>query len=351
MKTNPFNFLTTILRRCIILLRITQDEDLFEKESNEGLKMLQCSVFSIFRIKFRMRLLIFKAVWAALSLPLKAFALSGCIAAASGTVYLSRTLFSKPSEKNEVVSQQNISTNKPKQQIFEALNENIEFEETSLSDAYNYNNVRKVGNAEKIHPLESKQTYILPITKTDIHSIRFSSLPELYFENLRFVDFSVIGLHKKPLLVPVFSGLEAKFEKREDIKKHESYMMADTLSYKTFLALTAHHIDKQNYNEADRLINILINQRPFDENSIFYKGYIHFCRGQFADAINWFNKCEQTAFKSFYTEANYYKALSLYLLGQTEESIQLIDDLLLNSPINEDDLRKLKETIINISEP
>jgi tetratricopeptide (TPR) repeat protein len=351
MKTNPFNFLSTVFRRCFILLRITQDEDMFEKEASEGLNMLQCTGFSIFRIKFRMRFFIFKAVWAALSLPLKAFALSGCIAAASGTVYLSRTLFSQPSEKKEVVSEQNIPKDELKQQIFDESDENLEIEETTLFDAYNYNNVRKVGNAEKMLQLESKQTYILPITKTELQSIRFSSLPELFFENLKFVDFSVTGLHKKPLLVPVFSGLEAKFEKREDIIKYEPYMMADTLSYKTFLALTAHNIDKRNYNEADRLINILINQRPFDENGIFYKGYIHFCRGQFSDAINWFNKCEQTAFKSFYTEANYYKALSLYLSGQTEDSMQLIDYLLLSSPVNKEELIQLKETIINISEP
>ncbi len=282
---------------------IVEDDDLFGRDSEQGFNMFPGLKPNIMRLRIKLRLLIIRSVWIALSLPLKVLAISGCIAAFSGSAILIH--------KTTAHNQQTIPENTKEKNIQYSVNTDVNEQSTEnpLSEQdepkaiHYYNNqiIQQPMNQMQLITI-SKQCIMNIDTENDIIA-SYSTFPDMYFYSYRFVDFSKIFPKKTSIILPVFSGLEARFENRESVNILESCLISDTVAYYDFLERIALHLSQQQFNEAEHLLMLLINQKPADENGLFYLGYVYFMKGKHQKALTCFEKCKQTPYRTFYTEA------------------------------------------------
>ncbi len=305
-------------------LASTDLEDDFEMESSQGFQLFPSSRFKLCRIRIKIRLLLLHSFWAALSIPLKIFAVSGCIAVAYSGVYFTLRM---PDAENLHSVENSEFLIESQYRVKHTTTQHPEKDEQKDLNQKTVNEHRNPIHSEKISLMKMKNYDHLAITPNTINSIRFSSFPEVVYNNFRFIDFSQLYNNNKPILIPILGGLEARFENSGDTQQKDSYTMADTISYLSFLENVSQLLMNKNYNDAEYLLNILIRQRPDDENALYYKGYIHLCRKEFAPAQNYFMKCEYSKFKSFYHEAKLKRAFILHLNHQNIEAKKLIEQI------------------------
>ncbi len=314
---------TFIKFRAVIWLN--ESHDPFESDAGEGFSMFQGTNMNLFRIRIFLRFLVFRKTWADISLPLKIFALIFGLATASGAVLLTKIMIfpgeSTPKEDNGIENQRSI--NSPVVEIYQPFEQTPEI----IVNENNETEIWTSGNSEKINTLKTISYHSLSVLPDTAWSIRYSSFGELYFENFRFVDFRPLYKQNKPLLIPALSGTEAQYENRDEKFTQEKYLMADTIGYTDFLAKIADNLNHSNYAGAERLLFLLAGQRPDDENGLFYRGYIHYCRKEYEIALNFFLKCENSGFRAFYDEARLYRANIYYFTGKTNEALTLIESI------------------------
>jgi len=305
-------------------LRFHGDQDEFDRESEEGLRMFPFSGVKIFKIKIKLKFLIVKTIWAALSMPLKIYALSGTIIAVSGSTYFVSSIY-----KNAMTSQEQ------EQPIH---SDNFEHHNTFVSEPVSETSEEKqIIHYYNDEQLDKTNEYIqftptIIIRNIDLLSlnepcIKYSTLSEFYIGNFKFTDFSKLHNNNKSILIPVFGGLEARYENSDHISAEQNFFTSDSTGYYSFFDKLANCLNRQNYTEAGIYLNMLNSQFPEDENAIFYKGYIHYCKNEYAKAEGYFLKCEHSRYKSFYHEAKLYRVYIYTETGKIIEALNLIDQI------------------------
>jgi tetratricopeptide (TPR) repeat protein len=316
-----FNRIWTLLPGVKPLFFVKEHPDSFEKESEDGWNLFPDAGLHLFRIKMMLKLLVFRNIWGRLSIPVKVCAVVCCIATASGAVYVTQVISNMPgetAEKKEQSQSAEIHILQEFQHQTEAASSEApatEIESTGLRVP------ETTGQIQMIRPIQYQSLTIYPDNE---HVVRYSSFREFSIHNFRFVDFRPLYAPEKPLLIPVLSGMEARFENRESKKQHEPFLMADTISYLKFLEKLAAYLDVSEYNEAERLVSLLAGQRPEDENALYYKGYIHFSKKEYNVAFSYFLKCEHSTFRAFYHEAKLHRAYILFLTGKPDDALAVV---------------------------
>lgn len=328
MKILNNNFISPIIRTFIPVATLDERNDDFENDSLEGLQMFPPTKLKLFRVRFKIRLILLHTIWAALSLPARIFAVSGCIAVAYSSIYVN-SLLPEIREHKEIPAYNSENLKKTNTYSMSVPDRGNEFEILSESNSEDFSlENRKSHSAEKIPFMIIRTCENIMITSDTPDHIRFSTFPEIMFNNFRFVDFSQLYNNNKPIMIPLLGGgLEARYESNEYAAGKESFTMADTISYISFLENLSILLMNKNYNDAEYLLNLLIRQRPDDENGLYYKGYIHYCRKEYSAAASYFLKSEHAKFKSFYHEARFQRAVIHYVNQQYDQATKLIESI------------------------
>jgi len=298
--------------------------DPFESDSDEGLKMFPGTGLNLMKIRIALRLLIFRKTWTTFSLPIRIFVVMCGLATASGAVFLTQVLIPSPEDSGNVQMEKEIHPN------YEITRPEAVVSDEITNDAYTENtenNLRDPGHSEEISPIKTISYTSISLLPDSTNYIRYSSFRELYFHEFRFVDFRPLYGSNKPLLIPALSGTEARFEYRNDKFENDGFLMADTIGYVDFLEKLAFSLKNSSYAEGIRLINLLTGQHPEDENGLFYKGYIYYCKKEYNLAMNYFLKCEHSGFRAFYHEARLYRANILLITGKFKEALELTESI------------------------
>jgi hypothetical protein len=348
----PFKIFRFITDKLHPVLFFRQKEDSFHQESEEGYRMFPISKFHLFTIKYKLLFLLIKTVWATLSLPVKVFAVTGCIAATSGSVILVNMISSQREIAETITSEQ-----APADKQHEAVADSYMTEDIPIPDEhdevihYYNNNLRTPDASNQMSPISIIRHDNIHLPETSDQSLRYSSFPEIFVGKYRFIDFRELYRYNKPILVPILGGLEARFENRQALSGQETFLMSDTLGYIQFLERLAANIQSGNFYEAERLLSLLSNQRPDDENAMFYKGYVHMLKREYTKAQGFFLKCEHSKFKAFYHEARYNRACVLYLKGSNDEALNLLKIIEKEHSPFVKEVSTLKFAIENITQP
>jgi len=306
-----------------------QGEDDFSRDAAEGFQLFPGNEKKTFRIRINLKVLIVKAVWIALSLPIKAIAITTMVVAATtGIVFINTIRPSnqlskhKYTEAGKTINQtdKSITEQSPKQnETFEIHTENsIHYYNINICNAF----IDDIASLRTITPNSLEINELLPT------NIPYSSFPVIYFGSNKFYDFSSLYGNRNSLLVPTLSGLEAKYEDRNAAELHTSAFVADTIAYLDFLEKISLTIETNQLKEALRLTDVLLNQRPDDENGMYYKGLVLYRLGRYKTASTFFNHCEHSPFRTFYHESRLHR---LYILNQSadfEEALKLIDNMM-----------------------
>lgn len=336
------------LRNLKPVIWFAEFNDPFESDSDEGLKMFPGTGLNLLKIRIFLRLLIFRKAWTTFSLPIRIAVVMCGLATASGTVFLTQVMITSPEDPGNVQMEKEIH---PNYEI--TWSDAIESDETT-NDAFienTKNNLRNPGHSEEISPIKTISYTSISLLPDTTNYIRYSSFRELYFHEFRFVDFRHLYGRNKPLLIPELSGTEARFEYRDDKPENKGFLMADTIGYVDFLEKLAFSLKNSNYAEGFRLVNLLTGQHPVDENGLFYKGYIYYCKKEYNLAMNYFLKCEHSGFRAFYHEARLYRANILLTTGKFKEALKLTESIELENNPYKTQVATLKTKILKNTIP
>lgn len=312
------------------------DDDDFSRDASEGFSLFPGSVSRIPRIRFKLRFLILKTTWIALALPIKAAAITSLVAAATTGIVFIHTLRPSYHQMHKDYSSEGIIVVNSKSNIITEQSAENEITTIPHQQSRQYNTFIFEPAHSEILPIRVITTNRVDAPDFNPGVLHYSSFPSVTFGQYKFYDFTSIYEKNNPLLLPTLTGLEAKFENRDAVRLYETMIFQDTVAYLDYMKKIALSMEKGQLKEALRLTDILLNQRPDDENGIYYKGLILYQLGRYETAFSYFHHCEHSVFRTFYHESRLHKLYLLNQKGNNIEALALIESMISEqSPFSE----------------
>jgi tetratricopeptide (TPR) repeat protein len=306
-----------------------QSEDEFSRDAAEGFQLFPGNKKRMLRIRLKLKILVVKTVWLALSVPIKAVAITTMVAGATtGLVFINtiRPSFQLTKHNHSSTGQLFLNTDIPISQ--HAPLENMNSDIITVKNIHYYNSAKHQTSHNDITPIRIIYSKSLDVPVLSPINIPYSSFPAIYFGSNKFYDFSSLYEHNNPLIIPTLTGLEAKYENKNAVRLHEAAFITDTIGYLAFLEKIALSIETSQLKEALRLTDILLNQRPDDENGMYYKGFILYKLGRYETSFSFFHHCEHSAFRTFYHESRLHRLYLLTRSGENDEALALIENMI-----------------------
>jgi len=152
------------------------------------------------------------------------------------------------------------------------------------------------------------------------------ALTYVWVDQYRILDYDALGgLMEKDKVQPAQTGsLDTRFSnasEKADIPPSVSY---DTIPYKTFLGEAVIKIKYGDFNDAEYQFKKLLVQRPTDENALFYLGYCAYKKGEYIQALNYFEQTRNSQYKAFGPDADYFTARVFLLTNERTKARNLL---------------------------
>ncbi len=233
------------------------DDDDFSRDASEGFSLFPWSVSRIPRIRFKLRFLILKTTWIALTLPIKAAAITGLVAAATtGIIFIHILRSSFEQMHKEYSSEGKIITHSVSNIVSDAQSETENFKITN-QHSRPYNTCMNKPACSEMQPMKAISSDRLTIPDFSPTVPHYSSFPSVNYGQYKFFDFTSIYEKNNPLLLPTLTGLEAKYENQDAVRLHETFLMQDTIAYLDYM--------KKNFN----IYGIRASERSAQANRYF----------------------------------------------------------------------------------
>lgn len=308
---------------------IDNNQDIFSSDAAEGYSAVPGSKKSLWKLQTKLKILLLKTFWLALSLPVKIFTVSTCIAAASTTIYFSTQLHDSPDSKSTLY--QNGHTSNKEKNILILDNQNNEIID-DFQKCEGESTTLHYSETEVIKPIQiikNEQLDYFPIQNTQ--DLKYSSFPVRYIGKIKIVDFSKVYSTGFEYSNYSHSGVEAQFENNNEKHFQMSEMKFETVEYLEFISGIAQCIEFNNLLQAELMLNELFTVYPADENALFFKGLILHRKNEYEKSLIWFDRCIHSRYKAFYDESIWYRALSLFALERYSESRILLNQIILRN--------------------
>lgn len=138
----------------------------------------------------------------------------------------------------------------------------------------------------------------------------------LHISNFKIVDYSSFRKERWPKVV--LGGVPASNERAVPSEKVE----LTEVDYLGFIENGIYGLVTQDYAFSLSQFGILLEEYPEDVNGLFYTGLAFYYSGNYAKAREFFKKAELSRFRTFHEESEFYSALSILALGNTEQATE-----------------------------
>lgn len=194
----------------------------------------------------------------------------------------------------------------------------------------------------EIEPIENIEPVLSPEKNLVI-----SNAKTLFLSELLVVDYSNIykkGIEKTTLqLSGVSADKENAYDPTSDNMQVDSY--TKEIAYVDYLREVQSKFRKNKFKAALKGYKTILSQYPNDLNAHFYSGLCYYNINKLNKAIEHFDRVIPHEFNTFQEEANWYKALSLYELGETSACISLLNKIASSNGFYTEKASKLLEKI------
>lgn len=203
-----------------------------------------------------------------------------------------------------------------------------------------------------INPQKSKQintlsftsnatdtVHITPITPIILNSITDKNVSAkkikymlnasvIYLYDLKITNYSLLYFNKnEQVKLDENTGTPASYANINEFKSRALKQEADYFLHDA-IADAVLNYKKGNYNECINVLNIVSKYTDSDINCKFYCGMSYFNKKNYLLAKNYFEDCISNPNNTFLQESQYYKALCLIELGNTEDAKILLKEII-----------------------
>jgi hypothetical protein len=158
---------------------------------------------------------------------------------------------------------------------------------------------------------ELKIKYILNAPIVYIHDLKVTNYTTLYFKKNQYIKFAA-----KEGLPVSYANKDDYAKSRSGLKQSADYYLHEELSD----ALLS--FKKGNYGQCIFALNVISSYNDEDINCNFYLGMCYYYKKSYKTAIDFFQRCIESSNNTFFQEAMYYSALSLYEKGEKDLAIE-----------------------------
>lgn len=158
---------------------------------------------------------------------------------------------------------------------------------------------------------ELKIKYILNAPIVYIHDLKVTNYTTLYFKKNQYVKFAA-----KEGLPVSYANKEDYAKSRSGLKQSADYYLHEEFSD----ALLS--FKKGKYGQCIYALNVISSYNDEDINCNFYLGMCYYYKKDYKTAIDFFQRCIESSNNTFFQEAMYYSALSLYEKGEKGLAIE-----------------------------
>jgi len=189
-----------------------------------------------------------------------------------------------------------------------------------------------------------------PITNINQFSTQFNesqiryipNAPVIFLHDMKITDYSLLYFrHNKFVALSNHDGLDPAYANYEETEKSDVLSPAYKYYLHQAIADAMLHFNKKNYSKCLSDLNIILEINPNDINCLFYSGMCFYHKKNYEAAIKNFNACLNHTNNTFLPEAQYYKALSLYEMGNKEEAIVLLKEIAKENSFYSEKAKKL----------
>lgn len=175
--------------------------------------------------------------------------------------------------------------------------------------------------------MSSKKAESVRIAVPQEEEIVRSNMPTLYINGLLVIDYS--EQYAEPQSASELSGTPAKYKTLADTTKEKEVIseFEQQFDYMDYLSLSLNKYKQDKYKAALKNFLLILNHYPEDLNAKFYGGLCYYNINNPTKAMEFFDYILAHNYNTFYQEAQYYKALCLYRMGEYGKANHLLQTI------------------------
>ena len=159
--------------------------------------------------------------------------------------------------------------------------------------------------------------------------ISISNISVKYVKELLIVNYKELRPKKITTTEFKLSGLPASSENEFSKTLNDVQTIVKKIPYDEYLIDAMSLFRNNNFKAALKKYKVILEQYPKDLNAFFYGALCYYNINELNSAIEHLNACINHQYNTFYEEANWYKALSLYEQHNTNACSELLNKIIL----------------------
>lgn len=183
-------------------------------------------------------------------------------------------------------------------------------------------------NKPKTHVEEVSMKPIEPIKIDKEISKNQNFAAEIYLKDLKLIDYR--NYRSKPVVkteLLILEGTPASKENENSKIEGDDLWKTVEIPYIEYIDKTMAIFAKGNFKKALSRFEVVLKTYPTDLNANFYGGLCYFNLGEYAKAIETFEKCLNSEFNNFNEEAEWYLAKSYQANGNKDKANELFKQI------------------------
>lgn len=183
---------------------------------------------------------------------------------------------------------------------------------------------------------ELQNTDITNIPKKNVYlsievnpAISKSNVKFTYIHDLKVIDYANIYTEDIPInKFAQLTGTPANLSNKNEELKNEHELNTVYIPYEEFLSDALLDFKDGNYKAFLKNAAAILKHYPDDLNAFFYGGLSFYNLNRCDNAIQYFDKCINAAYNTFYQEAMWYKALSMLKCKKEIQAEIILKDII-----------------------
>jgi len=203
-----------------------------------------------------------------------------------------------------------------------------ESKQTKLSDTLNSIIEKTDEGADSILMISSQPFNLVQLKNEKVNDPALKFIPNspvIFIHDLKITDYSFLYFKQNKFITVNGSyGLNASYANKEDFDRYGNVLEPPQNFYlHEAIAEAMLFFKNKNYNGCINSLNTVAQFTGNDINCRFYFGMCYFYKRNYTSALKDFDACIYNLNNTFVQEAEYYKALCLFELGNKTEALNL----------------------------
>jgi len=199
----------------------------------------------------------------------------------------------------------------------------------TIDNETNNNSFEMESEVEEIIKMKSIEAVKINTTiSLNNEPVSISNISVKYVKELLTVNYKELHAEKITTTEFKLSGLPASAENKNSETLGDVQTIVKEISYDDYLLEAMTLFRNNNFKAALKKFKVILEQYPKDLNALFYGALCYYNINQLNSAIAHFNSCIEHKYNTFYEEANWYKAISLFEKKDKSACIEILNKII-----------------------